>query len=597
MKLLSITLMNFRGYKDPKTLFIDDLTTIIGRNDVGKSSLLEALGIFFNSGQVKLENNDCNVRAEDKTVEITCEFGELPKSIVLDAQAETTLQAEYLLTTQGNLRIKKRYRFASGKVKDDVFVCAHHPSASGYEDLLELSNANLKKRCKDLSISENDVQLSSNPSMRRAIWNHGGELALKDAEIPVSKEDSKRVWEKLEQLLPMFALFQSDRSSKDSDSEVQDPMKLAVASALSEPLIQQKLSEIVDAVREKATDLATRTHEVLSKLDPKLAAKLSPEFKTEPKWSNLFSLALSDEDGIPINKRGSGVRRLILVSFFRAEAERRLAEGTARNIIYAIEEPETSQHPINQKLLLEAFQDLSSEAGCQVILTTHSPGFASFLPTSSFRFIRYGADGQPEIAMGDQDTWSDIVLALGVIPDNRVRVLLCVEGPTDVLALRALSSALHQADNTIPCLATDPRVSFVVLGGGTLCHWVNENYLRGLNRPEVHIYDRDVPGYVEYIDRVNARGDGSWGILTQKLEIENYLHCDAVNEAFGTAVRFGDDDDVPQLIGAIKGWKPNTTKRKLATLAFPRMSSDRVRERDPIGEVEDWLRRIDRMLA
>jgi hypothetical protein len=85
--------------------------------------------------------------------------------------------------------------------------------------------------------------------------------------------------------------------------------------------------------------------------------------------------------------------------------------------------------------------------------------------------------------------------ALGVTPDSRVKVLFCVEGPTDVCAFRALSNALHRADANIPDLTTDDRVVFVVLGGSTLNQWVAENHLRALRIPEFHIYDRDVPAY------------------------------------------------------------------------------------------------------
>ena len=58
MKLVAVTLKNFRGYQDDKTIQIGDLTTIIGRNDVGKSSILEALEVFFNNETVKIDNLD-----------------------------------------------------------------------------------------------------------------------------------------------------------------------------------------------------------------------------------------------------------------------------------------------------------------------------------------------------------------------------------------------------------------------------------------------------------------------------------------------------------------------------------------------------------
>ena len=100
-------------------------------------------------------------------------------------------------------------------------------------------------------------------------------------------------------------------------------------------------------------------------MDPSLASKLIPEFKVEPKFDSLFKLTIRDEN-VPINKRGSGVRRLILLNFFRAQAEDRLSKSNNDSIIYAFEEPETSQHPSNQKMLIESFLELSRSHNTQV---------------------------------------------------------------------------------------------------------------------------------------------------------------------------------------------------------------------------------------
>ncbi|WP_437201694.1 ATP-binding protein [Planctomicrobium sp. SH664] len=536
MKLESITLKNFRAFHEETRIGIGDLTAIIGKNDVGKSSILEAMEVYFNNGTVKIESDDKHVHANEAFIEVTCEFSDIPEKLVLDAQAETTLQDEHLLTLNGLLSIKKRWRCTSGKPKEEVFVCANHPSEEKYNDLLGLTQTQLRERMAKLRVPTEEVNRNSNPAMRKAIWEHCPDLKLTFAEVPVAKEDGKQIWEKLSSHLPLFALFQSDRTSRDSDVEVQDPMKLAVATALAEPDIAQKLSEVVDAVRSKAVALAERTHKTLSKLDATLASELTPEFKADPKWAGLFSLALNCEDGIPVNKRGSGVRRLILVSFFRAEAERRLAEGASRSIIYAIEEPETAQHPNYQRILLSSFNQLAAEPNCQVLISTHSPGFASYLPIDCFRFVDREPSGRRHVREVSEEALKLIVESLGVVPDNRVKVLLCVEGPTDVDALKCLSHALHISDRTLLDLSRDPRIAFLVLGGGTLMHWVNQQYLRGLNRPEIHIYDSDVAAYGGAIQQVNTRTDGSWGIHTKKREIENYLHPDAIFEGIGCSV-------------------------------------------------------------
>ena len=50
MQIKSVILENFRGYRDRRTINISDFTAFIGKNDVGKSTVLEALDIFFNEG-------------------------------------------------------------------------------------------------------------------------------------------------------------------------------------------------------------------------------------------------------------------------------------------------------------------------------------------------------------------------------------------------------------------------------------------------------------------------------------------------------------------------------------------------------------------
>ncbi|WP_372378872.1 AAA family ATPase [Vibrio natriegens] len=48
MRLKSVKLTNFRGYQQTTTIPIDEtMTGIVGRNDHGKSTILEALAIFF----------------------------------------------------------------------------------------------------------------------------------------------------------------------------------------------------------------------------------------------------------------------------------------------------------------------------------------------------------------------------------------------------------------------------------------------------------------------------------------------------------------------------------------------------------------------
>ncbi len=581
---------------------------MIGRNDIGKSSVLEALEIFFNNDVVKIDQSDANVRSDDKKVSIAVEFSDLPSEIILDTGAKTTLASEYLLSAANTLVIKKVYDCTKKNPTADICILADHPTAVEVNNLLELKEKELQALVKKRKL---DVTLKGNPSMRQALWGDTSDLVLATVEIPVSKpkEDSKRIWEKVEQHLPMFALFQSDRQSKDTDGEVQNPLKGAITSAIAE--VQEEINKIQTKVREKSEEIANLTHIALQTIDPKLASTLVPKFTppTPAKWTGLFSLGMDTDDDIPLNKRGSGVRRLILVSFFKAEAERKLASSNRAKVIYAIEEPETSQHPNNQKILIEAFKEIANAPDCQVILTTHSPGLASELPADSIRFISGSSSNTSPSVQNGADAFGEIADTLGLIPDSRVKVLICVEGPTDVEAFCYLSSALHKKDNSIPDLRVDPSYAFVPLGGSSLKHWINAKYLQGLRIPEAHIYDADVEDYAVSVDEVNSRDDklGSWAVQTNKHEIECYLHQDAIFDAFGVNVDVVDrptvdNPSVPsafaKLYSSHKGFDHTMKDTKAKTYlsrAFEHMTAERIRERDPEGEIEGWLRKISNM--
>jgi putative ATP-dependent endonuclease of OLD family len=600
VKLEKVSVKNFRCYQDEVSVEVDDLVALVGRNDAGKTTILEALEIFFNNDAVKIEPGDANVHNTNKVVSITCSFSDYPPTLAIDATADTSLEEEYLLDSNNQLTITKKFDCAKKTPKEETFIIAQHPTNAGFSNLHELKEKELQAKIKELDL---DVPLKGNPGMRKALWAACEDLTLHEKAIPITKEDGRRIWDQIEKHLPMYALFQSDRNSRDSDGEVQNPLRAAITAALAE--VEDEIREIQNTVRDKVEGIAARTYEALQTIAPELAKELSPEFSEAPKskWTGLFSVSMNTDEGIPLNKRGSGVRRLILVSFFRAEAERRMEEARNRGIIYAIEEPETAQHPANQKILLDAFKTLAQESGCQVLLTTHSPEFASELPAASLRFVTIDERGTPVVEIGE-NMYPAIADNLGIMHGGRVRALICVEGPTDVSALKYLSSALHAEDPSIPDLTTDSRIAFVVLGGGTLKHWVAEHYLRNLELPEFHIYDRDVKSYEHAITEVQKRKDGSQARQTRKLEMENYLHPEAVKEAFGFTITIEDENDVPKGFG--RAWSrarghgdpmgPEKSKLKLANKAFRCMTAERILNRDPDEEVKGWLKDISTLL-
>ena len=406
MKLEKISIQNFRAYKDKITLDLSNFTALVGKNDIGKSTIMDALDIFFNNGKgtIKIDKTDVNVaniRNGNNDVVISAVFSDLPTSVILDGNYETNLKDEYLLNVNNCLEIVKTFKNGDSKSTSlKIQINAFHPTNSECDSLLKKKNTDLKRIVEKLGLSCNKA---INAEMRIAIWNHYKEnLACTEKLIDVSEKDGdiKSIWDKLQIYLPHFSLFQSDRKNSDSDDEVQDPLKEAVKQIFADETIQQTLSEVATKVKEKVQEVANLTLEKLNEMAPEVSSSLHPNIPSVEslKWAEVFKgLSISGDEDISINKRGSGVKRLVLLNFFRAEAERRKRESHNPSIIYAIEEPETSQHKNHQIMLVHALKQLASEPKTQVIITTHSSDIVKNLESSNLKMVCRDANGNPEI--------------------------------------------------------------------------------------------------------------------------------------------------------------------------------------------------------
>jgi putative ATP-dependent endonuclease of the OLD family len=612
MRLRRLRLRNFRCFKDEFTIDFDDLTAIIGRNDAGKSTLLDALAIFFDIAEP--DRDDACLGGDPKKVLIGCDFDDLPSAVVVDRDFRTSFDEEHLLNEVGRLEIHKVYDCNAAKPKlTALYARALHPTAKGYADLLILTAKQLKERAEDLKVDLANANKSINAEIRRAIWASAPDLKTSLVDVSLMEEKAKpgQTWEQVKRELPVFALFKSDRPSTDQDEEAQDPMKAAVNEAIKSK--EADLQLIEEHVKKEIRALARRTIEKLREIDPKLATGLEPRFES-PGWGKLFKISLTGEDQIPINKRGSGVRRMVLLSFFRAKAEQDAGEAS---VIYAVEELETSQHPHNQRLLLDAFRELTEQRKCQVLLTTHTPTFARLLPIPTLRYLEV-RDDDTRTLCSRVDAPQCIARDLGVLADHDVKLFIGVEGKNDESFLRSISKILAEANEDVPdldSLVDMGEVIFFPLGGSNLALWTSR--LGPLNRPEFHLYDRDeepkTAQHRKAAEEVNNRRDCR-AVLTGKLELESYLHPDAVAEVRPEVKLTLGDFDVPMLAAralheAAAGSKPwdaladktkkdkeSAAKHWLNTDAVARMTAQRLNESDPKGDVRRWLGEMRSML-
>jgi len=558
MVLKSLILKNFRAYKDMEINFDNNMNVIIGQNDIGKSTILEALDIFFEGNIINIEGSDLYKELETGFIEIGVEFLiDNSKEITIDTTYKTTPKKEFLLNQVGNLEIIKKWEIKNkdSKVgKPKIYLKSFYPKIE--KNIISLKNFDLKKELKKLysDTEYKEKNKGSNALIREAIYeklNCYTETIEKELlEIDMEKDGGKDIWTSFVQNeLPLYFLFQSDRANKDSDGDIQHPLKTATKKIVAE--FEDEFKKIKEGLEEKLNQIGIDTIDKMKDMGLDVADSLTPKVRNK-NLDTLFSFTLESDDGIALNKRGSGFRRMVMLNYFRAEAERKIIEKNNKNVIYSIEEPETAQHPNHQKMLIKALLELSNKDNHQVIITTHTPEIAKMVNENNLMLIDKDEDKNPIVIENNENKISSIIQTLGILPNiniqkiQKIKVVVCFEGYTDVKFIENINENIEEFKNTID--VSDDSVLLLPLGGSALQHYVNYNYLDKLNVPQLHIYDSDYNQqdikihyqYKKYIDEIILKDNSNYGFMTEKAEIENYIHPKLIKDCYKIDTCFHD---------------------------------------------------------
>lgn len=581
MKLVKCRIENFRSYENVEFNF-SDLSVIIGKNDVGKSTLFDALDIFFENN--KASEDDVNINSSENQFSITCFFKiESEMQINIDSsdseQTQTTLESEYLLNQEGLLQIKKIWE--KGKLSKTYIVC-NYPT-NWEKPLITLKIQELRK----LLSKESEVNQNIKKEIRNFLFSQEA-LNFIEQEIDISTKETDivSIYSKLKDKMPNLLLFKADRTNTDKDNEITQITKAITQNAISE--IEQKFNDMKENILSDIKDFANATLERLKSFDKDIVKDLTPDI-TSKELSSLFSYEFKSDNGISFNKRGSGVKRLFLLSFFLEDAERKHQS----NMIYAIEEPETSQHPNYQRIIIESLQKLAQNQGRQILLTTHTPEIVRMVNKENIIFIQKDNESKRIVHHGDEIDTEVLADTLGVLPYLLYQRVIFVEGETDVKFLNNLNDKFE-------CLREIFDLKTITLipmrGGGNVKNWMTEDYLKQSNVKCLYFLDRD--DRIEDIEREDL-------IKTKKREIENYYPVNVLEAYFkkklGVDSVFSDDFkknwdnmDIAEYVANLKQEKKQFKEADIKSMfgdkeIWNQISKDNMQSFD---EIKEWFQKM-----
>jgi ABC-type cobalamin/Fe3+-siderophores transport system ATPase subunit len=298
---------------------------------------------------------------------------------------------------------------------------------------------------------------------------------------------------------------------------------------------------------------------------------------------------------------------MVMLNYFRAEADKKIKEDKEKNrrdkergIIYAIEEPETSQHPNHQIMLINALINLSNQENYQIIITTHTPEVAKMVNEENLILINRDNNKNP-IIINDEKKMKLIAKTLGIHPFYKNKVVICVEGENDIKFLKGINQAIDEYKSLIDLEKED--IDLIPLHGGNLKNWVDRHYLKNSNVIEVHIYDRDsnsgknTKQYEKECKKINNRNDNSICLMTEKREMENYIHKSLIESEFGISldgIKNYDEEDIPTYIKnkIVKPLKESDIKNILNGKLSKKLTKKHLEELEAFDEIKGWFEKI-----
>lgn len=376
MELKNFKVQGFRCIAKAE-LKVRNVTSVIGPNNAGKSSILQALGLFLETS-----GPDPGDWPRQETEEMTFEavFGEL-------TTAERASPALASLVYNNEVRIRVRHQ--KKEKTESHWECWRKPEKiEGWSEKFGECAAYIQTMVKALGLGAKDFtgKTSVRESIRQAIRDlHPDKVTLEDAEAWISEGFS--ITNSLQQAFPRPCFIPAvtdaaEEASVKAGTAFQQLLASAVLPAVEETPEFQGLVEKAKQLGERLENgapiekIEAVKKDISSRLADLIPAKILLSLRTPDANKYIganVGLRLDDGGTTDIERQGHGLQRALIFAMLEHLAERQKSAANGRPGILLFEEPELYVHPHLLRRYRDVLRKIGEKEGWQVVLTTHSP--------------------------------------------------------------------------------------------------------------------------------------------------------------------------------------------------------------------------------
>lgn len=539
MRLHEVTIRNFKCINEliitipetvPERAGSADFLTILGRNNVGKSSVLEAIRLALPGSDISKPSLEHfrGKNLNNGSIEVEFEFTEL---------TESDLGKRGIRTHVFNDRYKIKKVWSEPNKNFQVF--AYHPTkiianwpegANNRDGFLEAAGSwsdAFKAFEEDRGQQISRVTNAIKAELESFVINNFPEL-IEETE-PNWQLNPGGLQQNVDAILPKLIFVPALKQTKEEagvsekSSAARQIVEAMFSNELSANQAIQKFTEAASAVKEIFTGqgegndiirgLEERLSRKLNRLIP-LSAKFDfvpPDFTSDLASKTVLELT----DGLLNTKpehQGHGAQRALVISLLELYAEssnQGSAEEPAKNVLLLVEEPEIYLHPQMCKKMRDVLMEIARYGTAQVICTSHSPVFINVADRHDGIYIlRRDSSNLLHGVQRNEDLFpsqgtSDLRNRLRMLLDFDPAVLeaffaerVClVEGDCEIAAIEAIADRLVSTSvlNRQQYLQSRRDITLINCRG----KWTIRAFQRVLNGfqvPYIVVHDADLEG-------------------------------------------------------------------------------------------------------
>lgn len=509
MKIESVSIKNFRTLRDV-TIPFDSVTTFIGPNGTGKSTVLRALDWFFNSKPGPLTEKDCSFGETTEAIEVQVTFNDLTDK---DREELGKYAPDGVSTfTAWKLRAPDGSEVLSANAKG--FPEFNTIKAAKGATAKKEQYATLRNSRPELSLPAANTGQAVDQAMMSWESAHTDQLvdALDALQTNFFGFNSGGKMSGLFDFVLVTADLRASEESIDGKSSI---IGRILERSVDRAAADEEIAKIVEESRAKQQQvyeekfkaqleaMTTKLNEVVASYSPGRVVTVSPAEMELKAPRTTFEVAVLDgTTETDVERQGHGFQRTLLISALQLLAQSEAAAGGV--ICLAIEEPELYQHPIQAQTFAKVLRSLAEDADkrIQVIYATHSPYFLEARHFDQVRRLTRSSGENPVVTVhfatvadvraklngvlnaDTIDRQLDAIVANGLSVALFANRAFLVEGPTDSSVFYGIG------DKTSLGSLEAAGISIVSVGGKTsipLAHSI----LTSIGIPVYALFDAD----------------------------------------------------------------------------------------------------------